>query len=183
MTALSQRVPSTVADALDTLGATADQWAIDPLATTFELRGRYVFGPAVTARFAVISGSVDITDDRSGITGNLLLDAASLDSGIALRDQHIRERRSALDVDRYPTIRFDLERAAVGRDATFDIWGHVTIRDITRPVQLRVEARVDADHAELTATGALEHRPFKIDLLGLSRQMTVRARLRAVPVL
>lgn len=173
--------PSPLAPVLEALGATADAWTIDPAASTFELRGRYVFGPAVTARFAVVSGCVEISPDRSDITGNLLLDADSLRSGIGLRDQHLRERRSALDVERYPTIRFDLDRAAPGRATTFDIWGRVTIRDITRPVQLRIDARVVGDHAELTATGDLEHRPFKIDMPVLSRHLRVHARLRAVP--
>lgn len=175
------RAPSMLAPVLEALGATADAWTIDPAASTFELRGRYVFGPAVTARFAVASGHVELSPDRSDITGNLLLDAASLRSGIELRDQHLRERRRALDVDRYPTIRFDLDRAAPGRTTTFDIWGLVTIRDVARPVQLRIDARVDGDHAELTATGEVEHRPFKVGMPALSGRLRVHARLRAVP--
>lgn len=182
MTAPSKTAPgpSPVAAALDALGATAARWRIEPAASSFELRGRYVFGPGVTARFAVLSGDVVITDDRSEITGSLLLDAASLDSGISLRDQHLRERRSALDVDRFPTIRFDLEHAEPGRDATFDIWGLVTIRDVTRPVQLRADIRLDGDGAELSISGAVEHRQFKIDMPGLGRQLSLHARLRAV---
>lgn len=170
----------TLAAALDELGASAANWIIDPVASTFELRGRYLFGPAVTARFKVASGAVDVADDRSDITGTLLLDAASVDSGIGLRDQHVRDRRSALDVDRYPTIRFDLDSATPGLDATFDIRGRVTIRDITRPVELRVDARVEGDHADLTATGDVDHRHFKIDFPGLGRRLTVHARLRAI---
>ena len=179
MTAIQQ--PATVAAALDTLGATADHWTIDATASTFELRGRYLFGPGVTARFAVLSGNVDISNARSEISGTLLLDAASVSSGISLRDQHMRERRSALYVERFPTIRFDLERVAPGHDATFDIAGNVTIRDITRPVDLRVDIRVTADFAELSVTGAFDHRPFKIAMPALRRQMTVHAQLRAIP--
>ena len=183
MSALPQTPPATspLAVVLDTLGATADAWTVDPATSTFELRGRYVFGPAVTARFAVVSGHVEISPDRSDIAGNLLLDAGSLSSGIGLRDQHVRERRSALDVDRYPTIRFDLDRTVSGSEATFDISGRVTIRDITRPVQLRVDARLDGDRAELTVTGDVEHRPFKLGIPALSRQLRVHACLRAIP--
>ena len=183
MSALPQTPPATspLAVVLDTLGATADAWTVDPATSTFELRGRYVFGPAVTACFAVVSGRVEIAPDRSDITGNLLLDAGSLSSGVGLRDQHVRKRRSALDVDRYPTIRFDLDRAAPGSATTFDIWGRVTIRDTTRPVQLRVDARLAGDHAELNATGDVDHRPFKLGVPLLSRQLRVHARVRAIP--
>lgn len=185
MTPRTQTTPaaSALAPVLDALGATATEWTIDSAASSFELRGRYVFGPGVTARFAITSGDVTISDDRSEITGRLLLDAASLDSGIGMRDQHLTERRSALHVVRYPTIAFDLDRAEPGRTSTFDVSGRVTIRDITRPVQLHVDAHLDGDHAELIATGTLEHRPFKIDMPGLSRHLALHARLRAVPVL
>ena len=81
---------SPLATELDALGVSDDRWTIDPMSSTFDLRGRYLFGLAVTARFEVDSGRVDITNDRSEITGTLLLDAASLDSGIGIRDQHLR---------------------------------------------------------------------------------------------
>lgn len=173
--------PSSVAPVLDALGTTATGWTIDPAASRFELRGRYVFGPAITARFAIASGDVVISDDRSQITGSLVLDAASLDSGIGLRDDHMRDRRSALDVAHHPTIRFDLDRAEPGRSSTFDVWGRVTIRQVTSPIQLHVDARIEGDRAELTASGDLEHRPFKIDMPGLGRRLSLHARLHAVP--
>ena len=172
--------PPSLATELDALGVSDDRWIIDPVASTFELRGRYVFGPAVTARFAIDSGRVDIRSDRSGINGTLLLDATSLDSGIGIRDQHLRERRRALDVDRFPTIRFELDRAAPGRQSTFEIRGRVTLRDLTRPVELSVDARLDGEGAELVVTGDLEHRPFKVGMPALGRHLAVHARLRAV---
>lgn len=178
MTTIEQ---SSVAAALDALDATAGHWTIDPVTSTFELRGRYVFGAAVTARFAIGSGSVEIAADRSAIEGTLLLDAESLNSGIALRDQHLRERRSALDVERFPTIRFDLERITPGRGGTFAIAGAVTIREVTQPVELQVDVHVYAEHAHLAVTGTVQHRAFKIPMPALGRDLTVHARLRAVP--
>jgi len=170
-----------VAVALDTLGATAKHWTIDAASSTFELHGRYLFGPAITARFAVFFGSVEVDDDRSAISATLLLDAATLNSGIALRDEHIRERRNALDVHRYPFIRFDLERATPATGDAFDIDGSVTIRDITQPVALHVDARVTAEGADLSVTGTVDHRPFKVFMPALSRNLTVHAQLRAIP--
>lgn len=171
---------SAVAAALDTLGATADHWTIDPQASTFEVRGRYLFGPAVSARFKVFSGSVNISDNRSAIGATLLIDASTLNSGISMRDKHARDRSSALDVERFPFIRFDLEHAMPGVDATFDITGNVTLRAVTRPVDLHVDAKVYAEHAHLSVTGNVDLRAFNIHT-PLRRHMTVHARLRAIP--
>ena len=66
------------------------------------------------------------------------IDAASIQTGVAMRDNHLRSD-DFFAVERFPKIRFrSTELRPVGGTA-FQLVGHLTVRDITRPVTLDVE--------------------------------------------
>jgi hypothetical protein len=65
------------------------------------------------------------------------IDAASIDTGVADRDAHLRSP-DFLDVERYPTLEFrssDVRRNGEG----WKVDGELTVRDVTRPVTLELE--------------------------------------------
>ncbi len=73
------------------------------------------------------------------------VDAASLTTGIALRDEKMRE--SHLHTDRFPTIQFVLrsvERIEPGGDDRYRVTlsGSLTLHGVTRPVSAQASARV-----------------------------------------
>jgi len=73
-------------------------------------------------------------DDPSQWSVEAIIDATSLDSGHAFRDDVLRSA-DYLDVERYPTIRFASRRFEPDGGG-YRVAGDLTIRDATRPVTL-----------------------------------------------
>jgi polyisoprenoid-binding protein YceI len=65
----------------------------------------------------------------------LVIQAASIDTGIRLRDKHLRGG-DFLDVERFPEIEFRVERIERRGHDEFRIGGLLTIHGVTRPVEL-----------------------------------------------
>ena len=68
----------------------------------------------------------------------MTIDAASLDTGVADRDAHLRSA-DFFDVERFPELRFHSKRIEKLDDGRYRVVGDLTIRDVTREVHLDVE--------------------------------------------
>jgi polyisoprenoid-binding protein YceI len=66
------------------------------------------------------------------------LDAASIDTGQQMRDDHLRSA-DFLKADEFPTIDFVSTRIVRTGDDTGDLHGDLTIRGVTRPIVLKAE--------------------------------------------
>ena len=75
--------------------------------------------------------------DFSRATVDVVIDAASIDTGVARRDDHLRSAEF-LDVNRYPNIIFSARRVSAEPDGSLRVVGALTIRDVTRHVSLAV---------------------------------------------
>ena len=79
----------------------------------------------------------------------LTIEAASLDTGIDMRDRHLRSV-DFFDVERYPTIAFQSVRVeSGGRRAT--VMGRLTLRGVTRELAVPVDVQISS--AALVASG------------------------------
>lgn len=114
----------------------AGTWEIDAAHTGVEFSVRHAMVATVRGRFNVFSGTIEVGDDLTRSTTDLTIDAASIDTGSADRDAHLRSV-DFLDVERFPTLRFRATRVEHGeRAGTYRIVGDLTIRDVTREVEL-----------------------------------------------
>ncbi len=87
--------------------------------------------------------------DLSTATITLSIEAASIDTGIALRDVHLRSD-DFLHVERFPSITFESVRVeAVGRRVI--VFGRLTLHGVTREVAVPVD--VDITNIALVASG------------------------------
>ena len=92
----------------------------------------------------------------------LTIQAASIDTGIKLRDKHLRSR-DFLDVERFPEIEFRAERIDHQGQGEFRISGPLTIHGVTRPIELRGHVHEHgADIREIHATGTLDRYQFGV---------------------
>src|ERR1700704_4299883 len=87
--------------------ATAVTYRIDPAHTLIELSAKYMMFTTVKGRFTGVTGTVvEASNDPSGTSSvDAEIDAASLSTGDAKRDEHLRSA-DFLDVEHYPTISF-----------------------------------------------------------------------------
>jgi polyisoprenoid-binding protein YceI len=116
----------------------AGTWSIDTAHSSVEAVVRHLVVSRVRGRFASFSGTVQIGDDVTDSSLDVSIDAASIDTGVEDRDQHLRSA-DFLDVDTHPTITF---RSTQVQHVDGDRWqvpGELTIRGETRPVTLDVE--------------------------------------------
>jgi polyisoprenoid-binding protein YceI len=109
-------------------------WALDKAHTKVGFTAKHLMITKVRGHFDDFEGTVEIADDLSMSAIEVTLGAASITTGTADRDGHLRSP-DFLDVDNYPEVSF------VSRKIEFDgaVWrveGDLTIRDVTRPITL-----------------------------------------------
>ena len=106
------------------------------------------------------------TVERSRVA--VRIEAASIDTGNAERDAHLRSP-DFLDVDRFPVLTYRGDQVTRLSDERWRIDGELTIRDITRPVPLDVTyVGTGPDpwggtRIALTATTQLVRRDYEIN--------------------
>jgi polyisoprenoid-binding protein YceI len=101
-------------------------------------------------RFNRLSGEVVVeTKDLTTAKITLSIEAGSIDTGIGMRDNHLRSE-DFLDIRKFPTITFESQRVeGSGRHA--NVIGQLTIHGVTREIAVPVD--VSMTDVALVATG------------------------------
>jgi polyisoprenoid-binding protein YceI len=102
------------------------------------------------------------SEAEEAVPPRLGIQAASIDTGIKLRDTHLRGR-DFLDVVHFPQIEFRAERIEQQGQDEFRISGPLTIHGVTRPVELVAHVHEHgADIRQIHATGTLNRYQFGV---------------------
>jgi polyisoprenoid-binding protein YceI len=109
----------------------------------------------------------DLTDAR----GQIEVDAASFQTGIGLRDRHLR---STLETQIFPTIRFVLDSARFEHtDSAGQAWyrlhGQLTVRNVTRTPEVLARIAVQGD--SISADGRIAMRFTDLDMKPPTRML------------
>ena len=112
-------------------------WTIDPGHTEVAFVGRHFMMTRVRGRFTGVEGAIVVADDPRRSTVEVTIDMASVESGSAARDEHLRSE-DHFDVGRHPTATFR-STAVDWTGPTAAVAGELTIVGVTRPVTLDVE--------------------------------------------
>lgn len=129
-------------------------WRVEPDSSRIVFRLRLLGVIPTKGAFPAFTGELDV-DPVAGAAGQLLVEAASIETGNAKRDKHLRSK-DFFEVEKYPVARFNLVKvSAVPGGAT--ISGTLRIRDrdlaihtpatvtTTAGGSLRIEATLDLD--------------------------------------
>ncbi|WP_113698555.1 YceI family protein [Nonomuraea lactucae] len=92
----------------------------------------------VRGNFGDFSGSVTIAENPLESSAQLTIKTESINTGVADRDGHLRSD-DFLAVEKYPEITFQSKRVVRQSDDEFTVAGDLTIRDVTKEVELTVE--------------------------------------------
>ena len=116
---------------------TESTWDIDPKHSLVEFAVRHMMFTTVRGRFNEIHGTIHCADeaDVSRAAVEATINAASIDTGDADRDAHLRSAEF-LDVDRYPTITFKSKRVERVAEDQLSVIGDLTIRGVSREAEL-----------------------------------------------
>lgn len=143
-----------------------ERWETDNSRSRIHFAVRHLVFSKTRGHFSRWSATVLVPDgDLSRATVDVVIDASSIDTGVARRDEHLRSA-DYLDVKRYPNITFTERRLRAEPDGRLHVVGALTIRSVTREVALavgsisRTRDPQGFDRARFSATAAIDRRDF-----------------------
>jgi len=114
-------------------------WQIDPDHSSFQFKVRHMTVSNVTGEFKKVNGLVTMDgNDPAGLKVELTLDAASVNTGHAKRDEHLRSG-DFFDVAKYPTVAFISKKVIRVDENRLKVVGDLTIRGVTKEITVDVE--------------------------------------------
>ncbi len=115
-------------------------WQIDPGHSSFQFKVRHMMVSNVRGDFGkIITGMLNLVDQNvSNTKAEVVIDAASINTGHAKRDEHLRSA-DFFDVARYPTVTFVSKQVTRNGPDRLRATGDLTIHGITREIILDVQ--------------------------------------------
>ena len=164
-----------------TVAVETGTWQLDRTATTVALKHRTMWGlVTVKGSFTTVDAQGEVRADGSAV-GTVTLDAASLDTKNAKRDEHLRGS-DFFDVENHPEITFAVRSAELRDGDQVHVIGQLTARGISRPQSFTAQlADVSADAVTLNAEFSVDREQFGLgwNQMGMIRGLTtVTASLR-----
>jgi polyisoprenoid-binding protein YceI len=114
-------------------------WQMDPDHSSFQFKIRHLTVSNVKGDFNKSRGVVTIDDQNiTNLKVEVFIDAASVNTGHAQRDQHLRGP-DFFDVTKYPTITFVSKKVIKADTDRLKVVGDLTIHGVTREITVDVE--------------------------------------------
>ncbi|MBQ0830740.1 YceI family protein [Streptomyces tagetis] len=113
-------------------------WEIEPAHSSIGFTARHIGLARVHGRFNSFAGVVRIADDVERSAMHVVIDAASIDTNVRMRDDHLRSA-DFLDVERYPTLEFYSDRFSHRGGNRWAVTGALSLHGVTRTVTLDTE--------------------------------------------
>jgi len=113
------------------------KWAIDSSHSSVTFTIRHMMSK-VRGQMKVKEGWIEVDDnnDLSSANVDVVLDAATIDTGVEMRDNHLRSADGHFDVANYPTLTFKSKRVEGKDPSNFKVIGDLTIHGKTKEVVL-----------------------------------------------
>jgi polyisoprenoid-binding protein YceI len=111
---------------------------IDPAHTRVGFMVRHLMVSKVRGSFTEVTGKIVIGENPADSSVDAIIQAASITTGQEQRDGHLRTG-DFLEVEKYPTLEFKTTGLAETGGNEFTLAGELTIKGITKPVELKVE--------------------------------------------
>lgn len=121
---------------METLAKTT--WKIDPTHSEVQFKVKHLVISTVTGTFKSFEGGLETENDNfDGANASFSIATSSVDTNVADRDGHLRSG-DFFDSENYPNMTFDGTLKQVSDD-DYKLVGALTIKDITKEVELTVE--------------------------------------------
>lgn len=149
------------------------KWTIDSAHTHIGFSVKHMMVSTVRGQFKSYRGELKLDEadfTRSSFAGEI--DVASIDTGNADRDAHLRTN-DFFDAPNHPTIRFESKRIEAKGDDEYVVHGDLTIRGVTKEVALDVEYNGTSKNpygqivAGLSVRGVINRKDFGVNFNAL----------------
>ena len=113
------------------------KWAIDANHSSVTFTIRHMMSK-VRGQMKIKEGWIEVdNDEQSTANVDVVLDAATINTGVEMRDNHLRSADGNFDVANYPTVTFKSKRVEGKDPSNFKVIGDLTIHGVTRDVTLK----------------------------------------------
>lgn len=149
-------------------GIPAGTWVVDPHNSSIEFEVKNFDIITVSGYFAEFEGTVTSTGQADGTRASGTVKTASLSTRVPDRDERVLTTEF-LDVKLFPEINFTSSSIEPLGDGLFRIGGDMTMKDVSRHVELDATMRGPiADHRDVTrvavdAVGEIDRMEFGLD--------------------
>ena len=124
---------------MTTQSATRSTWATESSHASADFAVKHLMISTVKGRFTELEGTFELDEgDLTNSSGTLTIKAASLETHDERRDEHLRSA-DFFDAATYPELRFESRRIEREHGNDYRIIGDLTVRGITREVELKAE--------------------------------------------
>ncbi len=170
---------STIAEFLPSAEAVG-AWTLVPGQSRVEFKNKTMWGLAtVSGRFTDFRGHGRISD-AGAVSGELEIESASVDTGLRMRDRHLRSA-DFFHVDRFPQVIVVVTAASAADGDAVDVDASITVTGTTRPLPLRANvSRLEGGVIRVSAETTIDHDELGIrwnKLWAISRKTTISADL------
>lgn len=118
--------------------AVATKWTIDPAHSEIQFKVKHLVISTVTGKFTEFSGGFEQEgDDFTTAQVEFSAKVDSISTGVADRDAHLRSD-DFFNAETYPELSFRSASIKKISDDKYTMTGELTIRDVTRPIELTV---------------------------------------------
>lgn len=115
------------------------KWAIDPMHSEVEFKIKHLMISTVTGAFKKFNGTVTKkSDDFENADIQFSMDVNSISTNQEMRDKHLKTAEF-FDAEKYPQINFKSTSFKKVKDNNYALIGNLTIKDITKPVEIKAD--------------------------------------------
>jgi polyisoprenoid-binding protein YceI len=116
------------------------KWVLDPTHSEVHFKIKHLMITNVTGSFDIFNISAKTeNEDFSKAKISFTADVNSISTGNEQRDGHLKSA-DFFDAEKFPQVKFEAAKAeAIDHDGSFDLYGDLTIKDVTKNIKLAVE--------------------------------------------
>jgi polyisoprenoid-binding protein YceI len=118
---------------------TTSKWAIDPSHSEISFKVKHLLVTTLTGKFETFEGGLEtINLDFSDATISFTADVASINTGNSDRDGHLKSD-DFFNAEAFPKVTFTSTSFIKTGESEYKLSGNITLRDVTKPIELNVE--------------------------------------------
>lgn len=115
------------------------KWVVDPMHSEVQFKVKHLVISTVTGAFKTFSGeAITSGNDFENAAINFTLDVNSVDTNQEQRDSHLKSA-DFFEAETYPEIKFKSTSFIKTSDDDYKLVGDLTMKGITKPVELKAE--------------------------------------------
>ena len=155
-------------------------WVLDRERTSIEFHTKALWVFPAKGTFRALEGTGTVTAD-GGISGALVIDAASIDTKNKKRDTHLRTA-DFFEVETFPTITYDVTSGRLVSPGTIELDGTLTVHGESRPLAVSANVGDSAGSVTVTAEVDIDRSAWGLTLTpfgaGLKNKVVMSAQFR-----